>query len=168
MTSSMAMHQVVGPLERNPEAVDEVKKKWPKKLIPKRDGNFNDKMFMTWLVPKDAKRLSLFLILVILAVLLIMLFPIWPISIKLIIWYISFYLLIFLVSLIIVRAIVWTFFFILGLDFWIFPNLLEDTYYVLDTFKPLYSFAVRKDGIRMILVRLITLGSIALGGYQFM
>ena len=106
--------------------------------------------------------------LAIFAGLLIMLFPIWPIAIKLAIWYISFYILVFLISLVIIRAIVWTLFFILGLDFWIFPNLLEDTYYVLDTFKPFYSFDVRKDGFRMILVRLVTLGSVVLGGYQFM
>jgi len=94
-----------------------------------------------------------------------MLFPIWPQGIKLIIWYISFYLLVFLVGLIIVRAIVWTVLFIIGLDFWIFPNLLEDTYYILDTFKPLYSFGFRKDGMRMLLVRAITLGSLVLGGF---
>lgn len=74
----MAMYQVVGLLERNPDAIEEVKKKWPKKLIPKRDGNLHEKLFMTWLVPKDQKRLSLFLILACIAVLLIMLFPIWP------------------------------------------------------------------------------------------
>lgn len=159
--------KVAVPLERHPEAVDEVKKKWPKKLIPKRDGRVNEKAFMTWLMEKDQKRLSLFLMLVIFAVLLIVLFPIWPVGVKLIIWYISFYLLVTLMTLIVVRAIVWTIFFIFGMDFWIFPNLLEDTYYILDTFKPLYSFAFRKDGARMLLVRLVTLGSVVLGGYQF-
>jgi translocation protein SEC62 len=121
---------------------------------------------MTWLIPKDQKRLSLFLMLAILAGILIMLFPIWPLSVKLVIWYISFYLLVFLVGLIVVRAIVWTIFFIFGLDFWIFPNLLEDTYYVLDTFKPFYSFGRRQDGMRMFLVRVITLACAALGVYQ--
>lgn len=154
-------------MERHPEATDEIKKKWPKKLIPQRDGRANDKTFITWLTPKDSKRLSLFLMLIIFAVLLIVLFPLWPVGVKLIIWYISFYLLVFLVGLIILRVIVWTILFIFGLDFWIFPNLLEDTYYILDTFKPFYSFAVRKDGARMIMVRLVTLGSVVLGGYQF-
>jgi translocation protein SEC62 len=133
--------------------------------MPKRDPRLHEKMFMMWMIPKDTKRLSLFLMLIAFAVLLIVLFPIWPVSVKLVIWYISFYLLVFLISLVIVRAIVWTIFFIIGLDFWIFPNLLEDTYYVLDTFRPLYSFAVRKDGVRMVLVRVVTLGCIALGGY---
>lgn len=161
-----AMYKVCGLLERHPQAEDEIKKKWPKKLIPKRDGRANDKIFMTWLIPKDAKRLSLFLILAIIAGLLIMLFPIWPVSIKLVIWYISFYLLVFLVGLIIVRAIVWTAFFIIGFDFWIFPNLLEDTYYILDTFRPFLSWDRRQDGFRMVMVRIATLGSIALLAWQ--
>lgn len=161
------MYKVMGILERHPEAADEIKKKWPKKLIPKRDGRANDKCFMTWLIPKDAKRLSLFLILAIVAGMLVMLFPIWPVAIKLVIWYISFYLLVFLVGLVIVRAIVWTCFFILGVDFWIFPNLLEDTYYVLDTFKPFLSVERRHDEFRMIMVRIITLACIGLTAYQF-
>ena len=152
------MYKVMSILERHPDAEEELKKKWPKKLINKRDGAASEKVFMTWLIPKDTKQLSLFLILLIIAGLLIMLFPLWPMSIKTIIWYISFYLLVFLIGLTIVRAIVWTLFFILGLDFWIFPNLMEDTYYILDTFKPLYSFEIRKDDMRMFLLRMITLG----------
>ena len=49
----MAMHQVLGMMERNPEAVEEAKKKWPRKLIPKQNKRAEEKMFMTWLIPKD-------------------------------------------------------------------------------------------------------------------
>ena len=61
-------------LERHPDAEEELKKKWPKKLINKRDGAASEKVFMTWLIPKDTKQLSLFLILLIIAGLLICFF----------------------------------------------------------------------------------------------
>ena len=83
-----------------------------------------------------------------------MLFSLWPMWLKIGIWYCSFYLLIFLVGFIMLRLVVWLFLFHFGVDFWIFPNFFIDSNDIMDSFRPLLSFERRQDDTKMVLMRI--------------
>ena len=72
-------------------------------------------------------------------------FPIWPHWAKVGAWYISVTLLILILSLSIVRLVVFCTFWGLGFDFWILPNIFADDLGVYDSFIPLYTFGKATD-----------------------
>lgn len=57
-----------------------------------------DKGFYLWKIEKSKGKLAFMLFLVILLVIAFMLFNIWPLWLKIALWYFSFYLLMFLVT----------------------------------------------------------------------
>ena len=71
----------------------------------------------------------------IIGVLALVLFPVWPFSVKYIIWLVSLYLLIFLVGLLAIRLVIYVICVVAGFNVWILPNLLGD-YGFIDSFKP--------------------------------
>ena len=121
------MFRLLIPLERHPQFPDEAKKKWPRHFMVARAPIFGPKGFYMMQLPKSHKKLTILLIVGVLIVIAFMLFSIWPLWLKIGIWYVSFYTLIFLLGLIIVRFFVWLFLFHFGLDFWLFPNLFIDS-----------------------------------------
>ena len=93
--------QLLFPLDRDARFPDEAKKKFPKHLTPARPPNnkFTEKGFYTWNIPKPKGKLALFLFIGVLIAIAFMLFHLWPMWLKIGIWYFSFYTLIILVSL---------------------------------------------------------------------
>lgn len=89
------------PLERHSHgAADEnMKLKYPKHLGPCRPQNWKmtDKGFYSWNTPKPIKKLAIFLVIGVLITFAFMCFSIWPLWLKIGIWYFSFYTLIILV-----------------------------------------------------------------------
>ena len=73
-------------------------------------------------------------------------FPIWPNFLKVFVWYLSVSLLIFIFGLIIIRATLFLFIWILGYEFWFLPNLFDETLSFADSFKPVVSFEAAKEG----------------------
>merc|ERR1719352_553251 len=55
--------------------------------------------------------------------------------------------------------IIYALFWIVGFEFWIFPNINDEYCGFLDSFQPLYTFEKRKDDALMLLVRF---GSLAI------
>mmetsp|Transcript_9537 Transcript_9537/g.31144 ORF Transcript_9537/g.31144 Transcript_9537/m.31144 type:complete len:350 (+) Transcript_9537:86-1135(+) len=95
------------------------------------------------------KGLSHFLTgLLIVSMLTITAFPIWPHFLKVYLWYCSVTLLIVMVVFLIIRAVLFLDCWICGYDFWIFPNLFDETLSVIDSFKPAYSFDPGAPGQR--------------------
>lgn len=70
--------------------------------------------------------LYFYLVLIIVGILAFCLLPVWPLELKIFIWWVSYILLIFMVGLIIVRWILYGFFLIFGKEFWLFPDLFND------------------------------------------
>lgn len=70
--------------------------------------------------------LYFYLVLLIVGILAFCLLPVWPLELKIFIWWVSYILLIFMVSLIIIRLIIYSFFLIFGKEFWLFPDLFND------------------------------------------
>jgi translocation protein SEC62 len=98
-----------------------------------------------------------------------MCFRLWPLWLKKIIWYISFYLLVFLVVTAILRLILWGILYHFGLEFWLFPNYFIDSNDPRDSFLPVYSFEVREDcfDFKSIIFRIISGSLIVYMAYQF-
>jgi len=73
-----------------------------------------------------------------LGVLLAVLLPVWPEDLKAIILYINIALLYILFGIMFLRVILYALIKMIGYEFWLFPNYLEDVSF-LDSFRPFYS-----------------------------
>ena len=108
---------------------------------------------------------TLWLVLAVSLAMFFLLFRVWPDWLKLGVWYLSWYTLVFLISMAIVRAVVWFLIFHIGIDFWIFPNYFIDSDNILDSFWPLLSLNRREDmfDVRMLLLRIASVFAIFYG-----
>mmetsp|Transcript_19660 Transcript_19660/g.58475 ORF Transcript_19660/g.58475 Transcript_19660/m.58475 type:complete len:353 (-) Transcript_19660:99-1157(-) len=75
-------------------------------------------------------------------------FPIWPHFLKVYLWYLSVTFLIFMFIFCTVRIILFLNFWVIGYDFWILPNLFDESLTFVDSFKPSYSFDPGAKGQR--------------------
>lgn len=148
-------YKLLIPFERDPRHESEAKKKYPKFIVPARPqfGKFGEKGFYSWMIPKPRGKLALFLLIGFVIAIAFMLFNLWPMWLKIGIWYCSFYLLIFLMGFILLRLLVWLFLFHFGFDLWLLPNFFIDSNDIMDSFRPLISFERRQDDTRMVLLR---------------
>jgi translocation protein SEC62 len=105
----------------------------------------NDKGIYMILEEENKQTQQIYLILVVIVILALMCFRLWPLWLKKVIWYISFYLLVFLAVTAVLRLILWGFLYHFGLEFWLFPNYFIDSNDPRDSFLPVYSFEVRED-----------------------
>ena len=114
-------------------------------------------------------RTTLWLVLGVALAFFFLLFRVWPEWLKMGVWYLSWYTLVFLISMAIIRAIVWFAIFHIGIDFWIFPNYFIDSDNILDSFWPLLSLNMRDDmfDARMFLLRIASCCAIFYGAQEF-
>lgn len=103
---------------------------------------------------------------IIIGVLLVCMWPVWPIWAKIGIWYLSVIFLSLYFGVLILRAVVYTAFWVVGFDFWIFPNLNDEYCGFLDSFKPAYSWEKRQDDLIMLMVRFGSLAIVAVAVEQ--
>ena len=75
----------------------------------------------------------------------ICLFPIWPDYLKLVIFYISLVLLYILLGISVIRLVIWFLFRLIGMEFWLFPNLNADVGPI-ESFIPFYEYNWTEDG----------------------
>jgi len=66
-------------------------------------------------------------------------FQIWPTFLKVFVWYLSVSLLLFIFALISTRAFIFLCVWIVGYEFWIWPNLFDEQLGFYDSFKPFIS-----------------------------
>lgn len=126
-----------------------------KKIDPLEFRKFDPNYFFALDVMRSKSKTYLWLFIAIFGVIMACLFPVWPIEVKIGIFWVSYVLLITMIVLIVIRYVVYTFFYIFGISFWIFPNFFDDTKGVLDSFLPIYSIEKRKDSLISILIRMV-------------
>ena len=78
--------------------------------------------------------------LVIFGVLFFTCFPIWPHFMKVYLWYCSVTFLLFMITFCSLRMLLFLNWWVIGYDFWILPNLFDESLGFLESFKPGYSF----------------------------
>jgi len=142
----------------NPTATDK-KKKWPDRVARAANQSFDCEEYYAITYEGSSGMQHFLLGLIIAGVLLACMFPVWPMWAKVGIWYLSVIFLTLYFGLLILRMIIYTLFWIVGFDFWIFPNINDEYCGFLDSFKPFHSWEKRKDDPLMLFVRF---GSLAI------
>lgn len=134
-------------------------KKWPDRLARTPQQKFDCEGYYVITYEGGSGMQHFMLALIIAGVLLACMFPVWPMWAKVGIWYLSVIFLSLYFGILILRMIIFTLFWIVGFDFWIFPNINDEYCGFLDSFKPFYSWDKRADDALMLLVRF---GSLAI------
>lgn len=73
-------------------------------------------------------------------VLALCMYPLWPMSVRTIVWYIAVTVLLALISVTVIQLVVFVLFWIVGIEFWIMPSLWADDTGIMEIFKPLYTW----------------------------
>jgi len=149
------------PVNASKDGAETKTKKWPDRLQRTSNQQFDSEAFYVIVYEGDKKWQHFMLALVIAGVLLATMWPVWPIWSKIGIWYLSVIFLSLYFGFLILRMVIYTTFWVVGFDFWIFPNLNDEYCGFLDSFKPVYSWEKRKDDALMLLVRFCSLGIVA-------
>jgi len=150
----------------NPKEGDKTVKKWPDRLAKDPRQKFDCEGFYVVTYEGAGGMRSFLLGLIIAGVLLACLFPVWPFWAKVGVWYVSVLFLSLYFGILIWRLVIYALFWVVGFDFWIFPNINDETIGFLETFQPFYSWDKRKDDAMMLLVRFVGLPIIAVAVQQ--
>jgi translocation protein SEC62 len=132
---------------------DDTTKKWPKRLLPYSEGGccpghdtknthhqqnkttpedmvlFDESLCYLIDVERSKKASYLWLAVLIIVVLAFCMFPVWPLELKIGVWWVSYILLLIMIGLIVLRLAIFLFFYIFGTDIWLFPNLFDEKVY---------------------------------------
>lgn len=138
-------------------------RKFPKRLYQSQyQENFDEEKFYYINVKRSQKQTYFYLSLAVFGVLLVCMFPIWPLELKLFMWWVSFILLILLTGILVVRLVVYAFCYSLGYDVWIFPDLLNDKVFLFviqcgffESFYKLISVNKRNDVWYQLVIRMV-------------
>ena len=142
----MILCQNILQLRKDPRLVQSGNEKTPKFVVPERQSApMTDKGIYMIIEKEDPNSQKLYLALIVVVVLALMCFRLWPLWLKKVIWYISFYLLVFLVVTAILRLIIWVVLYHFGFEVWLFPNYFIDSNDPRDSFLPVWSYEVRED-----------------------
>jgi len=115
-------------------------------LVVSRNREFDETGYFTWIYEGNKSFSHMMTTLLIIGFLCCTCFPIWPTFLKVFVWYLSVTLLIFIFFLVTVRSVLFLFVWILGYDFWVLPNLFDETLGFVESFKPVYSLERSKAG----------------------
>mmetsp|Transcript_40971 Transcript_40971/g.61917 ORF Transcript_40971/g.61917 Transcript_40971/m.61917 type:complete len:343 (-) Transcript_40971:185-1213(-) len=162
-----AMYKPINPTSKKDGASEKPSvKKWPDRLIRTPNQKFECDGYYVITYEGDTAMQHLFLALIIAGVLLACMFPVWPFWAKVGIWYVGVLFLSLYFGILIFRLIFFAMFWIVGFDFWVFPNINDEYCGFLDSFKPFYSWEKRSDDAMMLLVRFVSLTITALAVQQ--
>ncbi|CDR96991.1 Translocation protein Sec62, putative [Babesia bigemina] len=128
---------------------------WPKRLIKTQKQRFDKVGFYIISYEGNQRWNYVMLTAMILGIFAVCMFQTWPLALKLGMWYISVVLLTILISLLMIRLVLFVSLWFCGFDFWIFPNLLDEELGVFDSFKPLYNLTRRTDTVYMLCCRVL-------------
>eukprot|EP00928_Gymnodinium_smaydae_P067269 TRINITY_DN5020_c0_g1_i1.p1 TRINITY_DN5020_c0_g1~~TRINITY_DN5020_c0_g1_i1.p1 ORF type:complete len:349 (+),score=107.98 TRINITY_DN5020_c0_g1_i1:87-1133(+) len=154
-----AMYKPLNPTAKSEDGSEKKPKKWPDRLARTPNQSFDVDGYYVITYEGGSGMQHFLLGCVIAGVLLVCMFPVWPMWAKIGIWYLSVLFLFLYFGLLIVRMMLYAAFWIVGFDFWVFPNINDEYCGFIDSFKPFYSWEKRKDDALMLLVRF---GSLAI------
>ena len=124
---------------------------------------FEDTGYYTWMYAGSMMWSNVGTAGVIGLVIVFTLLPIWPSVAKLGLWYISVTFLLALFSFIMIRLSMFLILWIGGYEFWIFPNLFDESLGVMDSFRSSYTFDKGSEGQGIYRIVLL----LAMGGFVF-
>lgn len=140
--------------------------KWPKRLVMTTKQNFDSTSFYILVYERNKKLQYAMLIGLIVVVLICCMFPVWPLKLKLSLWFISVVLMTAISAIIVGRLVSFFFFWFFGVDYWIFPNLFDEDCNVIESFYPIHSWAYRSDNWLLFFLRMFTAVLLSIGIHQ--
>jgi translocation protein SEC62 len=168
---AVAKELKVAPKEdESPESkkTEKKKKKWPEKIIRLVDEyQFEPSSVYIVLYEGDKTIQHVFSAIAIVLVLVACMFPAWPAWAKIGAWYVVFSLSTAMFVILIVRMVLYVCLWTVGIDFWLFPNILDEYAGIVDSFRPLYTVEKRRDGYFMLVVRVLAMVIIYLATSEF-
>jgi len=100
---------------------------------------FDEEGVYTWLIYPSQRRQYIQLVFLIILAIMVCLIKVWPLWLKIAVWWISLILLVTMTSIIIIRLILFILMWIIGFrGLWLFPNLFLDDTDLLDAFTPIF------------------------------
>jgi translocation protein SEC62 len=108
--------------------------------------DFEEAGYYTWLYEGDKTTSHLMSAALIVGFLFCVCFPIWPQFLRVFVWYMSVTFSLVIFGLLTLRGLAFFFVWVLGYEFWIFPNLFDESLGFFDSFKPFFSFEPTKPG----------------------
>jgi translocation protein SEC62 len=145
------------PIEQSTAATKT--KKWPDRLVAVQPqpgvSAWAEDYFYCIAYEGDPTMQYVLLGVLIVVILMACMFPAWPLWAKLGVWYLATALLALMLFIVVLRIVVFVLFWVVGFDFWIFPNFFDEYAGVLDSFLPFYTFERRLDSWRELMVRAV-------------
>jgi translocation protein SEC62 len=108
--------------------------------------DFDEAGYFTWVYEGDKTMSHLMTTILIIGFIACVCFPIWPTFLRLFVWYMSVTFLLFTLGLISLRALIFLFVWMVGFEFWILPNLFDESLGFFESFVPVYSLESTKPG----------------------
>ena len=127
----------------------------PKKLDLNELYSFDPTFFYILNVNRGKSKIYFYLFLIIIGILLYALMPVWPYKMKVAVWWISYVLLILILSIYVIRLVVYIFCYTFGYDVWILPDMDDPKLGFFESFKRVISAEKRNDKWYFILIRVI-------------
>mmetsp|Transcript_546 Transcript_546/g.728 ORF Transcript_546/g.728 Transcript_546/m.728 type:complete len:333 (+) Transcript_546:276-1274(+) len=107
---------------------------------------FEETGVFVWVYEGDKTKMHLMTGGLIVCALLMALQPVWPMYIRVFVWYLAVSFLLFVFGLILIRAMLFLFIWIAGYEFWFLPNLFDESLGFYESFVPVVSFEPTKPG----------------------
>ncbi|CAD7931595.1 unnamed protein product [Amoebophrya sp. A25] len=148
--------------KKEESATDRKRKKWPDRLKRVRQSTFDTQGFYICIYEGSHHFRYFMLALMLLVILGGCLFPVWPMWARVFAWYIALSLCTLYFCTEFLRMSCYSLGWIVGLEFWILPNLNDEYCSFMDSFKPIWSCERRRDGLMMLVSRVAVLGVIGL------
>lgn len=95
------------------------------------------------------------IVLMVVVIIAFTLLPLWPMVARKALWYLSVTFLLGFTGFCTIRLILFLILWMFGVEFWIFPNMFDESLSVVDSFKPVYS--IQQSGPGMMLYRFGTM-----------
>lgn len=139
-------------------------KKFPDRLIRTRGGprKIDREGYYIVNVQERDKYLAVKIIALITGILSVVMFPAWPFWAKVGLWYSIVLLLFAFIGFILLRIVVYLFFWVIGLEVWVMPALFDDYVPWSEAFTPILLVSKNDDDLATVGVRFFFLASMAL------
>jgi len=108
--------------------------------------DFDEGGLFVWLYEGDKTMSHLMTTGLIVGFLCCVCFPIWPSFLRVFVWYLSVTLLLFILGLVSLRSFIFLCVWLVGYEFWVLPNLFDESLGFVDSFKPVVSWERTKPG----------------------
>ena len=117
--------------------------------------SFDPTFFYILNINRGKSKIYFYLFLIIIGILLYALLPVWPYKMKVAVWWISYVLPILIISIYVLKLVVYVFFYTFRYDVWIFPDMDDPKLGFFESFKRVISAEKRKDIWYFIFLRII-------------